>query len=202
MMIANWTDEKIEFSDGSSITYEHEPDCCEVNYADFSVLDVMYHGEEFDDYHVQMVEYGFNLVLVTRVRFGYIKKSKIYIPFYSEQNGYYSDECDLIVTGKDRVSIVGNECLETFFDQWTTSIPEMSLQDELAKEHHLNSVVCEICGVIRISKSREFLEEWIGSHVRRSHGTKPSLEVSNYSYMNQLECRIGEKTDDERRPSR
>ncbi len=39
MKIAKYTDDCIEFDDGTTISYDHHRDCCEWNYADFSVLD-------------------------------------------------------------------------------------------------------------------------------------------------------------------
>lgn len=95
MRIAKYDDNKIEFSDGSTITYEHEQDCCEVNWADFSVLEVFYKGEEFEDYKVKPIEDGFLLILEG------VEPSKrshsIYIPCYSDQNGYYSSDLTITV---------------------------------------------------------------------------------------------------------
>ena len=108
MKILTWDEDSITFSDGSSIRHEHEQDCCERNYADFSVLDIMYGGEEFEDYEVEFVDYGFNLVMVH----GKWERSKIYIPFYSEQNGYYSDECDLVFDRKTSLKVIGRKALE------------------------------------------------------------------------------------------
>ena len=97
MKIESWNDEEIRFSDGSTITYDHEPDCCEYNYADFSVLEVFYDGREFDDYCVKTCDDGFLLVL----RDWWGEKS-VFIPCYSAQNGYYSSDVDIYVNNKGR----------------------------------------------------------------------------------------------------
>lgn len=84
-----------------AFTYEHEPDCCEVNWADFSVLEVFYKNEEFDRYEVAPVDGGFVLKLISNHggAFDYeFTKLGIYIPCYSDQNGYYSSDVDIIVT--------------------------------------------------------------------------------------------------------
>lgn len=113
MKITGWDDENIYFSDGSKITYTHEQDCCEVNYADFSVLDIFYDKEnpvEFESYNIKAVDEGFLLYLngdplskqfdilflCTELIFS-TAKAKIFIPCYSEQNGYYSSSVNIIV---------------------------------------------------------------------------------------------------------
>ena len=40
-------DEQILFSDGSRITFDHEQDCCEYNYADFQQLDDLARSYKF-----------------------------------------------------------------------------------------------------------------------------------------------------------
>lgn len=95
MRITKHNDDVIEFSDGSTITYEHEPDCCETNWADFSVLEVFYKGEEFEGYKVKPIEDGFLLILEGVKPSG--KSHSIYIPCYSDQNGYYSSDLTINV---------------------------------------------------------------------------------------------------------
>lgn len=46
MKIEKWNDDYIWFTDGSTISYDHCSDCCELNWADFSVLEVFYQDEE------------------------------------------------------------------------------------------------------------------------------------------------------------
>ena len=80
-------DEGILFSDGSIITYESLCDYGN-NYADFSQLDdlaknYIFKGPILFDY---VDGYGFS--------FGDSRRM-FFVPCYSEQNGYYSDEIDI-----------------------------------------------------------------------------------------------------------
>ena len=100
MKIKGYNGEAIRFTDGSSITFDHEQDCCEWNYADFSVLDVFYHGEEFKDYHIAHDISGFLLILEETRPY---HDMRIFIPCYSEQNGYYTDQIDIYVNNKSKV---------------------------------------------------------------------------------------------------
>lgn len=91
MKITEWNSEHMIFSDGSIYTYDHEQDCCEFNYIDFTVLDVMYHDEEFDSVFFEEVDCG---ILMHLVNEAHDTVAKIYLPCYSDQNGYYSrDVC-------------------------------------------------------------------------------------------------------------
>lgn len=102
MRIQGWNDEKILFDDGSSITFSHEQDCRESNWADFSVLEMFYKGEEFKDYTIEPIEDGgFNLILIEN---GW-NDWKIFIPCYSDQNGYYSTNLDIHINNKPRYTI-------------------------------------------------------------------------------------------------
>lgn len=79
--------EYLEFSDGTTITSQHVPDCCEYNYADFSQIDDLAKEWEFE--HPILFEesdYGF--------RFGN-KDKMVFVPCYSIQNGYYSYGVDI-----------------------------------------------------------------------------------------------------------
>jgi hypothetical protein len=75
-----------------TIGYEHEPDCCEYNYADFSQIDE-------EAYHYNFNEKSFRIETVEDAgfRFG-DEKRMFFVPCYSEQNGYYSSDIDIIVT--------------------------------------------------------------------------------------------------------
>lgn len=110
MKIKSWNDEYIFFTDGSTISYQHEPDCCEYNWADFSILDVFYQQEEFVNFDIIPVEeYGFllSLELEKIASFGdkwyydYTPTKKIFIPCYSDQNGYYSTQLTIVVHRPD-----------------------------------------------------------------------------------------------------
>lgn len=113
MKIKRYDDDQITFSDGSSLTYCHNQDCCERNWADFSVLGVFYDGEEFDDYEVIPADgCGFLLRLLGCKNFA--ERKNILIPCYSDQNGYYSTELTIIRRNKegDEVSAVRLDCEE------------------------------------------------------------------------------------------
>lgn len=177
MKIEKWDDDSILFSDGSSITYDHYADCCECNYADFSVLDVFYNGETFDDYTIKLEKFGFILVLshALPTKFNFAADKRIYIPFYSEQNGYYSSDCDLIVRNKDEVKFVSNEGYE--FDDYKPSLDPGTLE-----ENYLFGVQCLACSknhmfVQRpnVFSNRQDAETWIKLHVEESHSSGPKL---------------------------
>lgn len=100
MNISKVTDEVIEFDNGNKITYDHDADCCEDNYADFSIL-----NENHVNYNVDFdTELTFDFIDGMGFRFG--SKDKwgdfrwIFIPCYSEQNGYYTDEIDIYYNGE------------------------------------------------------------------------------------------------------
>lgn len=93
MKIKRITDEYILFDNGSKITFDHEQDCCEYNYADFTQLeDTGVEQEEFKEPLIfESLNEGF--------RFG--NKGKMYyVPCYSSQNGYYSYDVDIYYNGK------------------------------------------------------------------------------------------------------
>ena len=46
--ISEITESSVIFEDGSIITYDHEQDCCENNYADFNQIDDLARREDFD----------------------------------------------------------------------------------------------------------------------------------------------------------
>lgn len=86
--ISKITDEKICFSNGYVISYDHDSDCCENNYADFSHLDTEAMSYEFHD------ALSFEAVEDAGFRFGDSRR-KFFVPCYSEQNGYYSSDIDI-----------------------------------------------------------------------------------------------------------
>ena len=83
-------DEQILFSDGSRITFDHDQDCCEYNYADFQQLDDLARSYKFQrPLCFESAKGGF--------RFGDSRRM-FYVPCYSEQNGYYTTEVDIYYT--------------------------------------------------------------------------------------------------------
>lgn len=91
MFITRITNEKIIFSDGSYIDFDHAEDCCERNYADFSIITPQDRKRHFENVDIRAKEEGFLLCL---------DNYKIWIPCYSEQNGYYTTELDIFYQDK------------------------------------------------------------------------------------------------------
>ena len=87
MRIKEITSEHILFDNGNYITFWHCPDCCEENYADFSQLDSEASDYDFDE------DLKFEIVPEAGFRFG--DKRMFFIPCYSDQNGYYSDDVEI-----------------------------------------------------------------------------------------------------------
>lgn len=92
--------ESISFDDGSYITYDHEQDCCETNYADFEQLEDIAYTEDFDTNSLvfESVDGGF--------RFGN-EDNMFFIPCYSEQNGYYTTQIDIYYNDE---RVLSTEC--------------------------------------------------------------------------------------------
>lgn len=93
--IKNITEEYIEFSNGKKLTYDHENDCCEINYADFKQIDDLAFDMTF--YENELV---FEAVNECGIRFGNRGGNMVFIPCYSDQNGYYTTSVDLYYNGK------------------------------------------------------------------------------------------------------
>ena len=86
-------EDTLHFSDGSYIWTTHAQECCEHNYADFSILETMPDvlNAEFDCVILKEPEDrqagGFIMRLENGETFGH---KNVFIPCYSSQNGYYS----------------------------------------------------------------------------------------------------------------
>ena len=96
MYIKEVTDKTITFDNGSTITYDHEQDCCENNYADFKQLDDLARSYDFNEDTIRFEKCG------SGFRFGDYRRM-FFVPCYSEQNGYYSNAVDIYYTGRLRV---------------------------------------------------------------------------------------------------
>jgi len=97
MKIKEITDEAIIFDNGTTITYEHDPDCCEENYPVFKYLkgEAGVFDRDFpEDIAVEGVkDFGF--------RFGG-KFGLVSVPCYSIQmSGMYSTAVDIVITYPD-----------------------------------------------------------------------------------------------------
>ena len=86
------TEEHILFEDGSEITYYHGQDCCEWNYADFEQLDDIARNTVFDTENLKFY-------YVNKAGFSFGNDRMFFVPCYSEQNGYYSDDIDILFNG-------------------------------------------------------------------------------------------------------
>jgi len=74
------TDNEIHFNECLIVEFFHDSDCCENNFADLTALnDTTFMTDEFKTLIIETCEYGY------RVN-GY------FVPCYSIQNGYYSEE--------------------------------------------------------------------------------------------------------------
>lgn len=84
----------ILFDNGSRITFDHEQDCCETNYADFEQLEDLALEYEFEN------DLIFEVVPENGFRFGSKGTPMFFIPCYSDQNGYYSSDIDIFYDGR------------------------------------------------------------------------------------------------------
>ena len=102
MKISKVDDYSIRFDNGNFITFFHEQDCCEHNYADFSQLEELAYNMEFSTNLV------FEKVHRSGFRFGSGGRM-FFVPCYSEQNGYYSDDIYIFYNGKKVLNLVCEE---------------------------------------------------------------------------------------------
>ena len=90
MKIWKVTDEAIIFDNDMEITFDHDQDCCEYNYADFSILtpNTVHYDYDFSE------NLDFKYIDELGFKFG-SDGHWIFIPCYSEQNGYYTTQIDI-----------------------------------------------------------------------------------------------------------
>lgn len=102
MRIQKVNEDSIEFDNGNIISYQYIPDCCEDNYADFTQVD-----EKLVEYDYDFNEnLEFEKVGESGFRFG-SDGHWIFVPCYSEQNGYYSNDLDIYYNDK---LVLSTEC--------------------------------------------------------------------------------------------
>lgn len=94
MRIAEINSEEIRFDNGNTITFDHSQDWCEWNYADFEQLDDLAKNYNFNENQMR-----FEFVDGSGFRFG-DNRMMHFVPCYSDQNGYYSDEIDIYYNGE------------------------------------------------------------------------------------------------------
>jgi len=86
MKIKEINSEEIIFDNGIVIGYEHYQDCCEHVYADFESLK-----------YSSILNHNFGCLSIEDVPDFGIKLNGFPIPCYNDQNGYYSDDLQLII---------------------------------------------------------------------------------------------------------
>lgn len=93
MKIARYEESFLEFDNGSTITGDYEQDCCEHNYIDFEQLEETALNHDFYEGTFKIIpcEYGF--------RFGDHRRT-FFVPCYSNQNGYYNSNINIIYRKK------------------------------------------------------------------------------------------------------
>ncbi len=94
MKIKQICEDWIEFDNGDTITFDHDQNCCEHNFADFSQLEDIATEVEFDSGLI------FEAVENSGFRFGSKNTPMFFIPCYSSQNGYYTTEIDIYYNNK------------------------------------------------------------------------------------------------------
>jgi hypothetical protein len=87
--------EQILFDNGIKLSSNHNQDCCESRYLQFEHLTLSdFDGLEFDltgdDFFKRIEGYGIELIP--------IKGFSVRVPGYASNNGYYSDNLDLVLT--------------------------------------------------------------------------------------------------------
>ena len=88
MKIKEVTEDLILFDNENTISSYHPKSCCEYNYALFTEIEDIALDYEFDeDLVFEKSSCGF--------RFGNKDGLMFFIPCYTEQNGYYSDEVSI-----------------------------------------------------------------------------------------------------------
>ena len=103
MKILEVTDLRITFDNGSEITFDHVQDFCEYNYAAFKQIEERALEIEFDEKLI------FEAVEGCGFRFGSEGTEMFFIPCYSDQNGYYSSDIDILYNNK---KVLNFECEE------------------------------------------------------------------------------------------
>ena len=82
------TEDSIEFDNGKRISFDHDQECCELNYADLEQLDSLARDVDFSEPLVfESCDYCF--------RFGNTPINMFFVPWFSFQNGYYSNALEI-----------------------------------------------------------------------------------------------------------
>ena len=122
----------ILFDNGSRITFDHEQDCCETNYADFEQLEDLALEYEFEN------DLIFEVVPENGFRFGSKGTPMFFIPCYSDQNGYYSSDIDIFYDGRHVFNVdceegfiktMNEEYLEVNFEKYCKTCQHKELEE-------------------------------------------------------------------------
>lgn len=112
MKIKQINEDEIVFDNNYKLRYYHEQDCCESVYADFEMLKnynvSVKTGKNINIKEIEFVEtLGALVEGVTGAGFNIISiiGEKFFVPCYSQQNGYYSSNLELILD-KDKTQEV------------------------------------------------------------------------------------------------
>lgn len=89
----------IVFDNGNTISDYHERDCCEHNFADFEAIDDSAKRMNFDE------NLKFEEVPDSGFRFGNKPENMVFVPCYSQQNGYYSSDVDIYYNEKKVLNV-------------------------------------------------------------------------------------------------
>lgn len=103
MYIKEVNEHMILFDEASVIYYTHDQECCEHNYADFESIEPLAYRHNFKFIKFEYAVGGF--------RFG-DNNYMVYIPCYSEQNGYYTTEISICHNGKYVLTFYAQEIFE------------------------------------------------------------------------------------------
>ena len=90
--------ESITFDNGFTLCSNHEQDCCEHHWLSFENLTFKdFEGLEFnlsnDEFFRRVPDFGIELVP--------LRGWPVRVPGYGSNNGYYSDQLDLVLIGSD-----------------------------------------------------------------------------------------------------
>lgn len=85
----------LQFDNGVQITADHDQDCCEWNYADFAQLDSLARAYNFNTSKLRFEKTDDG----SGFRFGDCAERMFFVPCYSEQNGYYSNDLQVYLMG-------------------------------------------------------------------------------------------------------
>ena len=99
MKIKSIDDSAITFDNGMDITFDHVADCCEYNYAAFEEIDDLAKNFEFSENLI------FEEVPNSGFRFGNSHQNMVFVPCYSEQNGYYSSDVNIYYNDKRVINV-------------------------------------------------------------------------------------------------